>query len=177
MARRDQRNPFADEFGNHVNHELVNRTCVEKRGNDAGATHHPNVLSLFLLQSGSKAFEWFAHELDARRCLQLRGIACEHVILDSCIEDRPGATLLLEIQRDIVRLSTPQNRINRLIERAHAVVTLGSWPVEPIDTAVRTGNKAVSTHSDIDDDFALADHICRRTSNQKVNFMKLRISR
>jgi hypothetical protein len=30
-----------------VNHELVDLPFIEKRRNDAGATHHPDVFSLF----------------------------------------------------------------------------------------------------------------------------------
>ena len=61
MARRDQWNPFANKFRNHVNHELVDFAFVQKRRNDASATHPPDVLTFLYLQVGCESFNWRVH--------------------------------------------------------------------------------------------------------------------
>lgn len=45
---RDQWNAFTYKRGDYVNHELVDLPFIEKRRNDASATHHPDVFSLLL---------------------------------------------------------------------------------------------------------------------------------
>ena len=54
--------------------------------------------------------------------------------------------------------SCPTGRVDRFIERTHAVVALGTRTVEPVDGTVGPGNKAVGAGGDVDDDFSLADH-------------------
>src|ERR1700730_12816319 len=64
-AGRDQWNAFAYKRGNHVNHELVDLSFVEKRGNDASPTHHPDVFPLSLSKTVRERFDWFVYELYA----------------------------------------------------------------------------------------------------------------
>src|SRR6266850_2204306 len=145
---RDQWNAFAYKFGNHVNHELVDLSFVEKRRNDASATHHPDVFPLFCPQTGCERFDRFVHEFHARRRCRLRQTACEYIVPDSCIEGR----------------------------RSHAIVTLRTRTVEPVEGAIEPGNKAVGTHGDVDDDFSLADHSVAAT-NPKAERLRISINR
>jgi hypothetical protein len=88
----------------------------------------------------------------------LRQTACEDVVLNFCIEGRPGYALLLKVDRHIARFPAPQNRIDRFIERTHAVVALRTRTVEPVGGSVTPGNQAVDTRGDVDNDFAPAAH-------------------
>ena len=38
MARSDQRNPFADHYGNNVDREFIDRACVQERRDDSSTT-------------------------------------------------------------------------------------------------------------------------------------------
>jgi hypothetical protein len=55
MARSDERNPFADHYGNNVDREFINRACIQERRDDLSAAHHPYVLASHRAQ--------FSHEL------------------------------------------------------------------------------------------------------------------
>src|SRR5258708_39721670 len=136
MTGRDQGNAFAYEFGNHVNHELVDLSRVEKRRNDAIATHHPDIFPLFLPQTNCEFFYWFVYELHARRSCRLHRSACEDVVLNSWIEGRAGHASLLEVERHIACLPAPQDCVDRFIERTHAVVAFGTRTIEPVDRAI-----------------------------------------
>ena len=89
--------------------------------------------------------------------------ACENVVLNSCVEGRPAHAFLLKLNRHIARLPAPQDCIDRLIERVHAVVPLRTRTVELVERAVASRNKAVCTHGDGDDDFSLVDHSAAAT--------------
>jgi hypothetical protein len=65
MTRREQRNALADQDRNYMNDEFVDLAFIEKRRNDAGASHHPDVLSFFRPPSGCEGFDWFVHKLHA----------------------------------------------------------------------------------------------------------------
>jgi hypothetical protein len=73
-----------------VNHELVALSFVEKRRNDASATQHPDVRSLFLPQAGGERFAWFIDEFDARGRCRLRLTACEDIVLTLASKADPG---------------------------------------------------------------------------------------
>src|SRR6266850_2837487 len=173
---RDQWNAFAYKFGNHVNHELVDLSFVEKRRNDASATHHPDIFPLSRPQTGCERFDRFVHELHARRRCRLRQTTCEYIVPDSCIEGRRSHALLLKVERHIARLPAPQDRIDRFVKRIHAIVTLRTRTVEPVEGAIEPGNKAVGTHGDVDDDFSLADHSVAAT-NRKAERLRISIKR
>jgi hypothetical protein len=65
-------------------------SLVEKRPNDASATHHPDVFSLFFPQTDCERFDWFLHEFHARRRRRLQRIVCEDIVLNFGIKGRPG---------------------------------------------------------------------------------------
>jgi hypothetical protein len=67
----------------------------------------------------------------------------------------------LKLKQHIASLPAPQDRVDRFIERAHAVIALGTRTVEPVGGAVGPGNKAVGTRRDVDDDFPLVDLMAR----------------
>jgi hypothetical protein len=48
--------------------------------------HNPDVTAFFLPQTGGEGFDWFAHELHARR--RWRHTACKDIVLNSRIESR-----------------------------------------------------------------------------------------
>src|SRR5882724_11454061 len=160
---RNQGNTFADKRRHHANHELVDLPRVEKRRNNPSPTHDPDVFSLFLPQTAGKRLNRLVHELYARRRRGLRRIVREDKVLNSCIEARPGHAFLLKVERHVARLPAPQDRVNRSIERIHAVVVLRAWTVEPVERAVPASNKAVGTSGDGNNNFSLADHSARRS--------------
>src|SRR5215813_15092970 len=65
MARRDERHTLADEYRNHVNDELVDGPGIEKRCDDAAATHHPDVFAFLSAQTLHEIPERFFDELEA----------------------------------------------------------------------------------------------------------------
>ena len=141
-----------------MNYELVDLSFVEKRRDDASTTHHPDVFPLSLPQAGCERFDGFAYELHARSRWRLQETACEDIVLNLRIEGRPGHAFLLKIERHIACLPAPQDRVDRLIERTHAVVALRTRTIEPVDGAIASGNEAVGAGGDVDNDFSLVDH-------------------
>ena len=113
----------------------------------------------FLLpQTGCECFDRSVHELDACRRRRARLTARENIVLDRCIERRPGYIFLLKVDRHIVCFPAPQNGVDRFIEHTHAVGALRMRTVKPVNRAVAASNKAVGTHGDVDNDFSLAWH-------------------
>ena len=85
-------------------------------------------------------------------------LACENVILDPGIRGRPGRAFLLKVERHIVCLPAPKDRVDRFIERTHAVVPLRTRTIEPVDRAIRPANKAIGTRGDVNNDFPFVNH-------------------
>jgi hypothetical protein len=90
-------------------------------------------------------------------------------LVDLCREDevtlrqtvdlmRPGRVLYCSPGKEDVwvmplllsKLTYPQYRVDRFIERTHAVVALRMRTVEPVDGAVAPANKAVGTRGDVE---------------------------
>lgn len=112
----------------------------------------------FFPQTGCERFDWFLHEFHARRRRRLQRIVCEDIVLNFGIEGRPGHAFFLKVECHVARPPAPQDRVDRLIKRIHAVVALRTRTVEPVDGAVGPANKAVGTGGDVDDDFSPVDH-------------------
>ena len=76
---------------------------------------------LFPRETHCKRFDWFVHELHARRGCRLQHALRENIVLNSCIEARPGHAFF--VSRALCRrFSAPQDRVDRFIERTHTVV-------------------------------------------------------
>jgi len=141
-----------------MNHELVDLSFVQKRRNDASPAHHPDVFPFSRLQAGCEPFDWLVHEHYTLGRCRLHQTSCEDIVFDLCIEGCPGHAFLLKVERHIACLPAPQDRIDRFVERTHTIVALGTRPVEPVDRTVGTGDEAVGTSRDVDDDLSLVDH-------------------
>ncbi len=50
MAGGDERNPFADQYGNHVDGKFINRAGIQERRDNARTAHHPYVLTSHRLE-------------------------------------------------------------------------------------------------------------------------------
>src|SRR6266404_951829 len=93
MPGCDQWNAFADQGGNDVNDELVDRAFVEERGDDAGAAHHPDVFSGQRTQTLGEFRNGFLNKLGSGDRLPRR-LAREDVVLDLRVEPSKLATHL-----------------------------------------------------------------------------------
>ena len=60
-----QRNTISNEHGNHTDDELVDRSIVEKGGDEITAAHQPDVLARLLSKTLHEWADCIAHELDA----------------------------------------------------------------------------------------------------------------
>src|SRR4029453_236098 len=98
---RDQWNTFTYERGNHVNHELVDLSFIEKRRNNSRATHHPDVLSLLPPQTSRECFDGFVDELYSRRKHRRQRTARKNIILNFGIKGRAAHASLLKVERHI----------------------------------------------------------------------------
>jgi hypothetical protein len=54
-------------------YELVDLALVEKRRNDASATHHPDVFPLLLPQTSCERFDWFHLRTPRPQALAIAG--------------------------------------------------------------------------------------------------------
>src|SRR6266542_3504288 len=153
MARGDQWYAFADERWNDVNNELIDLTFVEKGRDDSAATHHPDVFSFCGAQTLGEFFDWLLHELETGRNLPRRS-AREDVIPNTAVGFRAIFAFLLKPQHHIVRLPAPNDRIDRTIELAHAVVAGSPRPIQPIDSTIRSRDEAVGAGGNVDDYFS-----------------------
>src|SRR5271156_5330320 len=66
MARRDERDAFADEDRDYVDAELVDFADVEEGSGDFAAAHHPDVFARLRAQFLRKLLDGLFDELDAR---------------------------------------------------------------------------------------------------------------
>src|SRR5437660_609904 len=93
MPRRDEWNAFADQGGNDVDNEFVDRAFVEERTDDPGAAHHPDIFSRQRTKTFGEFRNAFLHELGAGDRLPRRS-ARENVVLDLRVEPSEFATHL-----------------------------------------------------------------------------------
>jgi hypothetical protein len=61
----DQRNAFANEYRDDTDDEFVDRSFVEKRGDDLATTHHPDVLALAFPQALGERANRLGNEFNA----------------------------------------------------------------------------------------------------------------
>ena len=126
---------------------------IQKRSNDTGAAHHPYVFA----RQGSNAFRELGNrllnELKAEGDFFWRSTR-EGVVLDRTIRITAIFAFLLKPQHHVVSLSSPQNRIDRAIELAHAVVAFKVRTIQPINGAITSRDEAVGTGGDVDDDLS-----------------------
>src|SRR5687767_4260743 len=158
MSRRHQRDAFADQNGHHVNVELVDLAGIEKRGDQPGAAHHPDVFAWCRAQPARERLDWLAHELHAGG-RPFRRLSREYVVGHRLIELAVRLSLLLPvIHGPVIRLAAHKNRVDAGIKLFHAVIELVRPPIEPLDIAVGPGNVAVGAGGARHDDFALRRH-------------------
>jgi len=143
--RVDERDSLADEDWNHVNDELVDLAGVEKRSDQASTAHYPDVFASL----GPKAFGEETNRLldvvPAR--LGRKPSVRKNVVLYSRADARTAM-----FERKLVRLSSPENGIDRAEERGDAIVALWTGTFEPIDTAIAPRDETISARRDVHDD-------------------------
>jgi hypothetical protein len=105
-----------------------------------------------------ECFDCFTGELHACGRGRLRRTARENIIFYFCVEGRPRHTLILKIERRLVRFSSSQDRVNRRVKRAHTIITPLMRTVEPVDRAVGASDESVGASGDGDNDFAFVVH-------------------
>src|SRR5262249_2808943 len=82
-----------------------------------------------------------------------------HVIGELRVEHPLFLAFLLVIgENPIVSFAAPQDRVNRGVERLHAVVGFAGSSVQPFDITVWPGNVAVGAGCNVDDDFSICFH-------------------
>src|ERR1700685_770180 len=96
MARRHEWNALADERGNDVDVELVDLAGVEEGGDQAAATHHPDVFSRRGAQTLRKSLHRLRYEFHTwhRPLWRLPG---EHVVGELRVEHPAFRAFLLVI--------------------------------------------------------------------------------
>src|SRR2546422_973412 len=152
MMRRDERNAFTDEDGDDVNDELIDFARVEKRGDNPAAAHHHNILAFLRAQTFGECLDRFFDEFKTPRNLSRRLIG-ESIVLNAT-SVRRVFTFFLKAHHHVVSFSSPQNRVDRLEECAHAVIAGGAWTIQPINRAISARDISVSAGGDVDDDLS-----------------------
>src|SRR4051812_20821613 len=122
MATGDERDAVADEDGHDADHELVDRLCIEERGDDLAAAHEPDVLARLRPQSAHERADCLVHELDAARHAGRWRLVRE--------DDRPlrPIELAAELEAFLISLSAEYVGVDRLHEIAHAVEAIRLGP-------------------------------------------------
>ena len=158
MARRHEWNALADERGNDMDVELVDLVSVEKGGNQLAAAHHPNVFSRRGTETSRKCLHRLGHEFDAP-CRPFRWLPREHVMRELRVEHPLFLAFLLVIGKNpVVSFAAPQDRVNRGVERVHAVIEFAGSSIQPFDITVWPGDVAVGAGCNVDDDFSMCFH-------------------
>jgi len=147
MAPRDQRDAVAEEHRDHADDELVDRSRVEKRGDEIAAPHQPDVLAGPLAQASEERRDAAADELHAGRDPRRDGTAGEHVGRVLRVEPRS------EAQAHLVGDPAEQLRVDRLLEGVHAVEALRRRAGrKPLEIALEAGDVSVGARGDVHDD-------------------------
>src|SRR5215471_248085 len=68
------------------------------------------------------------------------------------------AFLLVIGENPVVSFAAPQDRVNRGVERVHAVIRFTGSSIQPFDITVWSGNVAVGAGCNVDDDFSICFH-------------------
>src|SRR6266508_1649943 len=102
--------------------------------------------------------------------------AAEDVVADLRAESTVGRS---HLPRDVVGLSAPQDRVDRLDEGAHSIGAARPWTVQPLHAPVLPGDVAVGARRDGDDDLPVLFHprsssrILAETRHQRKRFRNL----
>lgn len=158
VARRDERDPFADEDRDHVDAELVDFAGVEEGSVEFAAAHHPNVFARLRAQALHERLDRFADELDSRLDLRLdcrrerfARLPREDVVLHAWTVNRKFQSHVYRLR---VGFAAPEDGVDGFEKCGHAVVALGMRAVEPVDAAVGARDEAVGADGDVDDGLA-----------------------
>src|SRR5687768_10804465 len=155
MARRDQRNPFADEYGYDADDEFVDLVFVEKRSDDPAAAHHPDVFALLTTHASGKFLDWLVDEFETGQDFLWWPTTRKDIVSNLAAIVGYFYSFFDELHSHVVGLSSINNCIDGLEELAHAVVfALRPRPVEPINRAILARDKTVGAGGDGHDDLA-----------------------
>src|SRR3974390_764427 len=105
-----------------------------------------------------KPLHWLRHELHARR-RPLRRLPREHVIHHLRVEHLAfRAILFVIVQQPVIRLPSPQDRVDGWIECPHPVIDL-AWPaIQPLDIAIGSCDIAVNARLNATENFSASFH-------------------
>ena len=152
MARLHKGNAFADEDGDDVDAELIDFACVQKRGDDSAAAHHPDAFAGLGAKALGEWFDWLVDEFKGGQWLLAR-LAGKDVVLDFRAEAE-GLHVLphAHLEALSVRLVAPEDGVNGFEEGGVSVIAFGARTVEPGDVAIGACDVAVGAGGDVDDD-------------------------
>jgi hypothetical protein len=154
----DEWNAFSNEDRNNVDNELIDFALIEKRGDHPAAAHHPDVFA----RNGAKTFRERADGIvDEIHILGHREFG-RPVREDIVFDLRAESYSVAAHPSLVVRLPSPQDRVDGTKEFTHAVVAGRPRTVQPIDTAIGTGDVAVCTGRDVDDNLPGSFQCCAR---------------
>src|SRR5438309_472115 len=150
MTWCDERNAFADQGGDDVNDELIDRAFVEERSDDAGAAHHPDIFSRQRTQTLGEFRNRFLNKLGSGDRLPRR-LAREDVVLNLRVEP---SELAAHLSGQGGGFSSPQDGVDRAIELAHAIVALYLRTIQPINGTIAPRDVTVGAGGDVNDDLS-----------------------
>ena len=101
-----------------------------------------------------KFLDWLFHELETARDFPWR-VPRKGIILYPA-HIRRVFSFFLKTQHHVVGFSSPQNRIDRFEELAHAVIAFNARAIQPINGSVFACDETVSTRGYVNDDLAHA---------------------
>src|SRR5688572_26357593 len=155
MGRRDERNPFADEYRYYADDEFIDLALIEKRSDDSAATHHPDVFAFLSAQALGEFLDWLFDEFETGQEFLWRPTTREDIVSNVAAVVGYFYSFFDELHSHVVGLSSINNRIDGFEELAHAVVfALRPRPVEPINRAILARDKTVGAGGDGHDDLA-----------------------
>src|SRR5436190_2385767 len=153
LTPRDERDAVADEHGDYVDDELVDRARIQKGGDDVATAHQPDVLAKLRSKTVDERADRLAHELHAWRHGGWRRVTGEDDITLVRAELRP------QLEAPIIRPSAKHVRVDRFHEGLDAVETLGLRAGrQPLEIAVGARDESVGAGCDVNDDFSRLRH-------------------
>src|SRR5437773_5396129 len=151
MSWCDEWNAISDQCRDHMNDEFIDLAGVEKGSDDSGAAHHPDVFSFRSTQAPGELVDRFIDELDTLDLLFGR-TPSEDIVSDVLV--KAAAEASAHVAGKVCGISSPKNRVDRLVESAHAVITRRVRLIKPVDGAVFAGDEAISAGSNVDNDLS-----------------------
>src|SRR5215469_4905222 len=127
MTGSNERNTFTNNLWDHVDDEFIDLAAVEKGSERFGPAHQPYVLAFLSTQAFGELCDGLVDQNHLRNCGRRQGTR-KNVVLFAGIGIGHPLT-----NGKVVGLPSNNGDVNRAIEVAHAVVTLGPWTIEPVD--------------------------------------------